>query len=636
MALLAAATVLVVAAPAAASPVAARAGARTVRYRGYRLTIPAGWPVFRLTPASHTCVRFNRHAVYLGVPSARQDCPANAIGRTGAVLVAPGARPGDEIAAARAAGAGGVAGSGGAVDAVGLGSSGLVATVTWSDDRAVVSRIIGHRLRASASASASERRPLQTFARRSSAPVARSAEADFTGLGFDACSTPSTAAMAAWLQSPFRAVGVYIGGVNAACAQPNLNSTWVATEVQAGWHLILTYVGYQGGGACGGGCATIVPSQAASEGTLAAEDAVGEAQALGIPVGNPIYDDMEQYTESSTNTPAVLAYLEGWTTELHALGYVSGVYSSASSGITDLVGQTATGYVEPDDIWIADWNNEQTSSDPYVPAADWVNARLHQYRGGHNDDYGGVTINIDSDYLDGATADTSPGASAITDGAFVEVEGTTTVYRVVGDAPLFITSWDPFGGVAQPVTQITQAQFAALQAQPASGTFVETPSGSIYRFAGGVAFAVSSWSVYGGAQPALVVDPWDLGNAGNPLAHIKRVPYNGTVVEGLPSDHYWTFFNGKRDRVAPAQGAVQVDDRGLNAFAQGSLHCTVPAMRGMTLGLARWVLGHGSCALGHLREPRRVPRGHRLRVHGQSVRAHTRQVLHDPVNLWLK
>jgi hypothetical protein len=101
----------------------------------------------------------------------------------------------------------------------------------------------------------------------------------------------------------------------------------------------------------------------------------------------------------------VLAFLSSWTAQLHADGYVSGVYSSAASGMQDLVAQVGTGYTEPDDIWIADWNGQRTTSDPYVPSGDWASHhRLHQYSGSHNETYGGVTINIDGDYLDGATA----------------------------------------------------------------------------------------------------------------------------------------------------------------------------------------------------------------------------------------
>ena len=41
---------------------------RTVTFQGYRLVVPASWPVYRLATAPTTCVRFDRHAVYLGRP----------------------------------------------------------------------------------------------------------------------------------------------------------------------------------------------------------------------------------------------------------------------------------------------------------------------------------------------------------------------------------------------------------------------------------------------------------------------------------------------------------------------------------------------------------------------------------------
>jgi hypothetical protein len=213
--------------------------------------------------------------------------------------------------------------------------------------------------------------------------------------------------MTAWGASPYRGIGIYIGGENSACAQPNLSSTWIANEVAAGWHMIPIYVGLQSpSNSCG--CAAISPSQASAQGTAAAIDAVADAQGIGIPPGNPIYDDMENYSRTSTNTTAVLAFLSAWTAQLHAEGYLSGIYSSSGSGVSDLVGQYGTTYVEPDDIWFAEWNNQETVSSGYIPAADWPNnQRLHQYRGGHNETYGGVTINIDNDFLDGATADTS-------------------------------------------------------------------------------------------------------------------------------------------------------------------------------------------------------------------------------------
>jgi hypothetical protein len=58
------------------------------------------------------------------------------------------------------------------------------------------------------------------------------------GNGFDACSAPSDRTMSKWLKSPYRNVGVYIGGANRACGQPNLNEGWVTTIHRQGWRLI--------------------------------------------------------------------------------------------------------------------------------------------------------------------------------------------------------------------------------------------------------------------------------------------------------------------------------------------------------------------------------------------------------------
>jgi Domain of unknown function (DUF1906) len=287
------------------------------------------------------CVRLDRRAVYLGTPSSQESCPAEAIGRRQAILVEP------RTAAARPS-----------------------ALPT----------------------------PPQRLA------TASAGGSVFTGLGFDACSTPSSKAMAAWGSSPYRGIGVYIGGANRACSQPNLTSSWVAAQTAAGWHLIPTYVGLQAPTSSCSSCAKLSSSQATAQGTAAAIDAVEEASAVAIGPGSPIYFDMESYSRTSSATAATLAFLEAWTQKLHALGYVSGVYSSSASGIADLAGQVGTGYDLPDDLWIANWNGAQNTSDPVVPSNAWaLHQRIHQYHGGHDETYGGVTINIDNDYVDGAT-----------------------------------------------------------------------------------------------------------------------------------------------------------------------------------------------------------------------------------------
>ncbi|HET8565945.1 MAG TPA: DUF1906 domain-containing protein [Solirubrobacterales bacterium] len=239
---------------------------------------------------------------------------------------------------------------------------------------------------------------------RARASTAARSGAVFTGLGFDACSAPSAHSMSAWGESPYRAVGVYIGGINRACSQPNLTPEWVAAQTAAGWHLIPTYVGLQAPTSACSSCAKLSASQATAQGVAAAVDAVEQAAAVAMGPGSPIYFDMESYSRTSAASAATLAFLEAWTEKLHQLGYVSGVYSSSASGIADLGDQVGSGYELPDQVWIANWNGAQSTSDPVVPSSAWAqHQRIHQYKGGHNESYGGVTINIDNDYVDGST-----------------------------------------------------------------------------------------------------------------------------------------------------------------------------------------------------------------------------------------
>jgi hypothetical protein len=202
--------------------------------------------------------------------------------------------------------------------------------------------------------------------------------------------------MNAWLASPYRAVGVYIGGSERACAdQPNLTAAWVAQQAAAGWHFLPLYVGPQ---AAFGDLTS--PANAASLGKAAADDAVTQAAALGFGAKTPLYYDMEGYTADQTAN--ALAFQSAWTAELHALGYVSGYYSSSNSGIKDLVTAASAGtYLLPDVVDVANWNGTADTNDSNIPTNLWTNHhRVHQYSGGVDETYNGVHINIDQDYLD--------------------------------------------------------------------------------------------------------------------------------------------------------------------------------------------------------------------------------------------
>src|SRR5579859_5639537 len=66
------------------------------------------------------------------------------------------------------------------------------------------------------------------------------------GKGLDSCTAPSLSQMTAfWSNTPYVGWGVYIGGEDRACSQPNLTSSWVASVTQQGWHLLPLWVGPQ-------------------------------------------------------------------------------------------------------------------------------------------------------------------------------------------------------------------------------------------------------------------------------------------------------------------------------------------------------------------------------------------------------
>ncbi|MGH3168291.1 MAG: glycoside hydrolase domain-containing protein, partial [Trebonia sp.] len=289
-----------------------------------------------------------------------------------------------------------------------------------------------------------------------------------SGLGFDACTAPSEATMKAWLASPYRVIGTYLGGVNWACSYGNFTADWARQVASEGWRFIPIWVGEQASCSTIQGAALINPADAAAEGTAEAASAVSTAESFGYGPGSTLYYDMEGYNNSNkTCSTGVLTFLSAWTQGLHAAGYQSGVYSSAGSGITDLAAQYGgTTYTSPDDIWAADWDGNPVLSDPYVPDADWANGqRLRQYAGGHNETWGGATINIDSDVigapvsgLPGARLDRGPSSLDGTDAVTVAPGGIGTVRLTVGGAagerwhvtaPSGLTVW-PGSGVVFP------------------------------------------------------------------------------------------------------------------------------------------------------------------------------------------
>ena len=240
--------------------------------------------------------------------------------------------------------------------------------------------------------------PVQVVQQPSPAPVG-------PRLGFDTCTAPSLNTMSVWRQK-YSVVGVYIGGVNYACAFGNLSATWVRTAAGMGWGMLPIYVGrqapcwgYQG--------VTISPKHAVAQGRAAGADAVADARLFGLTRGSPIYYDMEAYNSSGWKTcvPAVLLYLGAWDRTVAAAGYLTGVYSSQDSGIDDMAKAKAgktKGFTPPDAIWFALWDNIASLSDGSLP---WpVTDRDKQYAGNVRVTVGKIKMFIDRDLAGGPLA----------------------------------------------------------------------------------------------------------------------------------------------------------------------------------------------------------------------------------------
>ncbi len=228
--------------------------------------------------------------------------------------------------------------------------------------------------------------------------------------GFDKCTAAPVSQMQTWWDtSPFYDSNIYISGRNRGCSQTLLNAAWVNQVSAMGWGLIPTIVGYQSP------CSVCTTCQKHSSDATAAETqgrgeadiAITDANNLGLIQGTILYYDMERYDDLSgtgaCSTPTK-AFLKGWTDRLKERGYISGVYGSPTNAVNDWINIPLASRM--DAVWMARWNNV-ASVFGVAPLPDdvWTNhQRIHQYLGGHNETWGGVTFNIDSDISDAPVA----------------------------------------------------------------------------------------------------------------------------------------------------------------------------------------------------------------------------------------
>jgi glycoside hydrolase-like protein len=429
----------VTARPAAGRPLQARQ-MKVVSYRGYRFDIPRSWPVIKASAGSQMCVRFNMHVVYLGIPGVNQDCPSWLVGATEALLIEPGPARSPRRSVENPVG-----------NAISASAPRIAITATFDTDPSLIYQILSSAGLAApvimsvnparladalnpagaldpiaslgqgipAVVSASQAAAEAAVSLRTSAPVLPSTVANRVGLGFDVCGAPSLKFMRAWhRRSPYRAIGIYIGGSDRACDQRNLTSRWVRLQAAAGWRFLPMYVGPQ---ASFGQLKS--PTR---QGVSAAADAVLQAERLGFGPLTPVYYDMEAYPAKDARR--ALEFLSAWTRELRRLGYVSGVYSSSGSGITDLArAYRSHRYAMPDVIYDALWNGSKNVADRAYRRGEWAGRRrVHQFSGNVLQTFGGDTMDVDQDYLDLALA--APGGTTQGSPAAIESDGVACAF----------------------------------------------------------------------------------------------------------------------------------------------------------------------------------------------------------------
>jgi hypothetical protein len=139
------------------------------------------------------------------------------------------------------------------------------------------------------------------------------------------------------------------------------------------------------------------------------------------------------------------------------------------------------------------------------------------------------------------------------DGTFLRGTSTGAVYRIVGGAPVYVSTWAAFGGL-QPATNVDEAAidlagsgwYSHLLYRPADGTFLRgTSTGAVYRIAGGAPVYVPTWAAFGGLQPATNVDEAAIDLAGSGwYTHLSFYPADGTFLQGLPGGQIYRIASG--------------------------------------------------------------------------------------------
>jgi hypothetical protein len=222
--------------------------------------------------------------------------------------------------------------------------------------------------------------------------------------GWDACAIGSTANTQAWFNSSsYWNIGLYLGGSSYGTGCTRWTDAQFNDIINQGWDALPLWVGPQA--PCTGFPSrfSLDPATAFEQGRSQALFAFDKISVLGWDVENaPLIYDLEGFdTTNAACLEAARQFISGWVQNLHnPPAQRAGVYGSVcGSALAQFAGIANV----PDFIYGAHYSgNPNTAVMSCVGAGLWVNNQRHkQYLGPHNETWGGVTLNIDTNCSNG-------------------------------------------------------------------------------------------------------------------------------------------------------------------------------------------------------------------------------------------
>jgi hypothetical protein len=321
--------------------------------------------------------------------------------------------------------------------------------------------------------------------------------------------------MQTWSEhSPYQSVNLYIGGANRTCSNHVLISSYLFQLNQQGWKFFPTWVGPQA--PCTNFLSRISSdvTTAYQQGANQADLAVERLAELGLTgpakTGSVVYYDMENYGTDNACRAAVNAFMNGWVAQIHTRGNLAGVYGSTlcNTGLSDF--QFITNV--PDVIWPARWyhNTGEGYYDPNanvwnlgscLPNTAWSNhQRIRQYEGDHDETWGNLTLDIDSDVLEGVVA------------IPYDYPHVSSIVRVDSN-PTSKTNVDFTVNFSKPVTGVNEADFALTTKGGISGASITNAFGTGNTYT----VTINTGSGNGSIRLDVVDDDSILDASSNPL-----------------------------------------------------------------------------------------------------------------------